>query len=206
MPENIARILLVAATDAEMPKAKLSCVDGLIIGVGMVSACFQLTKVLSNSKYVLVVNIGIAGSFNSQFNIGSVVQVVSDRFTELGVEDHERFIPANEVGLVPMEKLHFETELRAGLLPTANGITVNRVHGSVDTINEVRSQFSPDVESMEGAAVAFVCKQFNIPWVQLRSVSNMVEPRNRAAWNIELALRNLHGVLPEILENITDEA
>jgi futalosine hydrolase len=206
MPENIARILLVAATDAEMSKAKLSCVDGLIIGVGMVSACFQLTKVLSNSKYDLVVNIGIAGSFNSQFNIGSVVQVVSDRLTELGVEDHERFIPADEVGLLPTEKLHFETDLRVGLLPTANGITVNRVHGSVDTINEVRSQFSPDVESMEGAAVAFVCKQFNVPWVQLRAVSNMVEPRNRAAWNIELALRNLHGVLPEILENITDEA
>lgn len=206
MTENVARILLVAATEAEMPAAKLSIADTLILGVGMVSASFQLTKALSNSPYDLVVNIGIAGSFSSQYEIGSVLQVVSDRLVELGVEDRGLFIPADELGLVPVENLYFKTDVRVGSLPTADGITVNRVHGTFEAIEEVRSQFSPDVESMEGAAVAFVCQQFGVPWVQLRAISNKVEPRNRAAWNIPMALKNLHDSLPEVLNRITDEA
>jgi futalosine hydrolase len=45
---------------------------------------------------------------------------------------------------------------------------------------------------MEGAAVAYVCERFDVPWVQIRAISNMVEPRNRSAWDIPLAIKNLH--------------
>lgn len=203
---NTTRILLVAATEAELPKTSFPKVDRLTLGVGMVSAAFELTKALSRSSYSLVINVGIAGSFNTHFPVGSVVQVVSDRLVELGVEDHDVFIPAHEMGLIQKEKIYFETDKRAGSIPEANGVTVNRVHGSVDSILRIRNQFSPDVESMEGAAVAFVCQQFDIPWVQLRAISNVVEPRNRASWNIPLALKNLHATLHKVINKMNDEA
>lgn len=206
MTQNTGRILLVAATKAELPKTQFPKVDNLILGVGMVSASFELTKALSNSSYSLVINVGIAGSFNAQFPVGSVVQVVSDRLVELGADDHDKFIPADEMGLIPKEKLYFETGQRIDSIPIANGMTVNRVHGSTGSIERVRSQFSPDVESMEGAAVAFVCQQFGIPWVQLRAISNLVEPRNRAAWDIPLALKNLHATLDKVINKMNDEA
>ena len=199
------RILLVSATQQEMPVLEHEDVDVLVTGVGMVATTFSLTRKLTGSQYDLVMNVGIAGSFRSQFQLGHVVQVVSDRFAELGVEDHELFIPADKLDLVGTDELLFETNERLGSLQEASGITVNRVHGAQDSIASVNRQFSPDIESMEGAAVAYVCKQFGIPWVQVRAISNRVEPRNRAAWNIPLALENLHVEVRKCIDDLRNE-
>ncbi len=199
------RILLVSATQQEMPVLEREDVDVLVTGVGMVATTFSLTGKLTGSQYDLVMNVGIAGSFRSQFQLGQVVQVVSDRFAELGVEDHEQFIPADKMDLVDTDELLFETNERLGSLQETSGITVNRVHGAQDSIASVNRQFSPDIESMEGAAVAYVCKQFGIPWVQVRAISNRVEPRNRAAWNIPLALENLHVEVRKCIDDLRNE-
>jgi len=45
---------------------------------------------------------------------------------------------------------------------------------------------------MEGAAVFYACKRENIDCLQIRSVSNYVEPRNKENWQIGLAIRNLN--------------
>ena len=55
---------------------------------------------------------------------------------------------------------------------------------------------------MEGAAVAYVAAKQNIAAIQLRSISNMVEPRNRNHWNIQLALQNLNEVLFAFLSSL----
>jgi futalosine hydrolase len=129
--------------------------------------------------------------------------VVSDRFSELGVEDNGRFIPADEMKLAKKEDVFFEAVIRIDSLPEADGITVNRVHGTAESINSVRQQFNPDIESMEGASVAYVCQKFNIPWVQIRSISNKIEPRNRDDWNIPLAIQNLHTEVSKYLEMVS---
>jgi len=200
------KILLVSATQAELPRLHHEAVESLVTGVGMVTTAYSLTRKLSEVKYDFVIDLGIAGSFNSSFGIGSVVQVVSDRIVELGVEDNGRFIPADEMNLVEKEDIYFETPIRVNPLHEAHGITVNRVHGSSDSIENIVGQFNPDLESMEGAAVAFVCKQFGIPWVQIRAISNLVEPRNRDAWNISLAIQNLHFEVLKYIDSLRDEA
>ncbi|MCF8464134.1 MAG: futalosine hydrolase [Flavobacteriales bacterium] len=200
------KILLVAATHAEIVSVDSGQVDSLIAGIGMVATSCFLTRKLMESQYDLVINIGIAGSFNPKLAIGTVVQVVSDRIAELGVEDKGIFIPANELNLVATSELKFDTSLRVDFLQAANGVTVNRVHGSVDSIVKMIDQFNPDVESMEGAAVAYVCEQFGVPWVQIRAISNKVEPRNRDAWNIPLAIKNLHLEVEKYICKQTDEA
>jgi futalosine hydrolase len=200
------RILLVSATQAELPRLHHEAVESLVTGVGMVTTAYSLTRKLSELKYDLVIDIGIAGSFNPSFGIGSVVQVVSDRIVELGVEDNGRFIPADEMNLVTTDDVLFHTKLRVCSLPEAHGITVNRVHGSSDSIENIVGQFNPDVESMEGAAVAYVCKQFGVPWVQIRTISNLVEPRNRDAWDIPMAIQNLHSEVLKYIDSLRDEA
>ena len=47
------------------------------------------------------------------------------------------------------------------------------------------------IESMEGAAFFFVCRQFNLPCLQLRSVSNNVGERDKSKWKMQDALQNL---------------
>jgi futalosine hydrolase len=87
-------------------------------------------------------------------------------------------------------------------LPKVNGITVNMVHGNEDSIAKVFQLFHPITESMEGAAFLYACRMENIPCLQLRSISNYVEKRNREAWNIPLALQNLHKTIFSIYETI----
>ena len=61
-------------------------VEYLITGVGIPATIFQLTKKLSNNPFDLVINAGIAGAFNRAIELGSVWEVVEDRFADIGVE------------------------------------------------------------------------------------------------------------------------
>jgi futalosine hydrolase len=55
---------------------------------------------------------------------------------------------------------------------------------------------------MEGAAFAYVCAKMKVNAIQIRSISNQVEPRNRNNWNIPLAIKNLNEVLGSLCEEI----
>lgn len=211
MTENPTRILIVAATSGELPDLALLSVprlkvETLVTGVGMVATTFTLTRKLSESTFDLVLNVGIAGSFSEDIAIGEVVQVLTDRLVELGAEDHDKFLPADKMNLVETKDLLFISEVPIDTLVGAAGITVNRVHGNTASIEKVKEQFNPDVESMEGAAVGFVCSKLKIPWVQIRSISNKVEPRNKANWNIPLAIQNLHREVMVYVQKLNDEA
>ena len=160
---NPTSILIVAATENELPNLEEFPnlkIDSLATGVGMVATTFQLTQKLTQNKYDLVVNVGIAGAFSESLEIGSVVQISSDRLAEFGAEDHDKFLPADEMKLISKTDLEFITDVQISGLPTASGATVNRVHGNAESIAKIRKQFNPDVESMEGAAVGFVL--FNV--------------------------------------------
>ena len=71
--------------------------------------------------------------------------------------------------------------------------------GNTTTIKKIKNRLSPDIETMEGAAVFRVCNDFNIPCMQIRSVSNFVGERNKKNWNIDLAVKNLNLYLKVIL-------
>jgi futalosine hydrolase len=73
-------------------------------------------------------------------------------------------------------------------LRAVEGITVNTVHGNQSSIACVTSRFSPQVESMEGAAFMYACLVHGIPFAQIRAVSNIVETRNRDSWKLREAI------------------
>jgi futalosine hydrolase len=205
------KVLIVAATDMELSAVRKqvslmterSDIHFLVTGVGMVNTCFALTQyLLENEPPQLILNLGIAGSFHSVHAIGDVVQVVADRFSELGAEDRNSFLPADKMGLVRSDEITFNTDIRVEALNSASGITVNTVHGSEASIERIRGLFNPDIESMEGAAVAYVAKKFKLPWIQLRAISNRVEARNREAWDIPVALKNLSSTAIKILPEL----
>lgn len=197
------KLLIVAATKQEVEplfKEGLELTikpDILITGVGMVATTFHLTKALSAKKYDGAINLGICGSFNRSIKMGEVVNITEDVFSELGAEDGDDFLPLNDIKIAEREDvfLHAKKEVDfAGIegIKKVKGITVNTVHGNEQSIAKVVSRFHSDVESMEGAAFFYACNQFNIPALQLRAVSNYVEKRNTADWNIPLAIKNLN--------------
>ncbi|MNN79007.1 hypothetical protein D3C81_1956130 [compost metagenome] len=55
---------------------------------------------------------------------------------------------------------------------------------------------------MEGAAVFLAATETQTQTIQIRGISNYVEKRNRATWNIPLAIQNSNAVLFQILSEI----
>src|SRR3978361_1484165 len=64
----------------------------LITGAGMVPTAFALARHLPHNVYHLVINLGIAGSFDRNIKLGDVVEITEDTLSELGAEDDTRFI------------------------------------------------------------------------------------------------------------------
>ena len=191
------KILLVSATDLEIEKERFSDFEILITGIGMLNTSISLTQRLSSGKYDLLINIGVAGSFNPELNIGDVVEVVEEKISELGFEDGESFSEFNEFNL----KNVFENKSKTDLL-RVRSITVNRVHGNKRSITEIINRLNPDIENMEGAAFFQVCNTFNVPCIQIRAISNKVEHRNKDNWNLPLAIKNLNNKVEEIIAEL----
>ncbi len=186
----------------QLTKAKI---DVLITGVGMVATAFALGGQLANASYDLAINLGIAGSLDRSIALGEVVEVTDDTFIELGAEDDECFITLDELGF---GGTRFGTATRLSNYTTdrsirqTTGITVNRVHGNERSIESLRQLTSAQSESMEGAAFFYACEQAQLPALQIRAVSNYVEKRDRNAWKIGLAVKELNTFAVELLERI----
>ena len=191
------KILLVAATNQEINNDLFSSKDILITGVGMMNTCLNLVNKLSDTNYDLVINMGVAGSFNSEIKIGDVVEVVEDIFSEIGFEDGDIFSEFTNFEI----KNTFVIEGRTNL-KKVKGITVNTVHGNQNSIDEIVSRVNPDIESMEGASVFMVCNNFNVTCIQIRSISNKVEKRNTENWNLTLAIENLNSTVKQLISEL----
>jgi futalosine hydrolase len=235
MDSTVNKILIVSATDKEinlltqkvsnMQKAGYwlhSCnflnlrIDLLNCGVGLPSAIYRLTSLLHREKYDMVIHPGIAGSFRDDLKIGTVVQVVAEEFGDLGINDNDEFHTLFEMGNTDQGSAPFsggrlvnnfdsqKFQSLAGLLKV-KGITVNTASGNDRDIEKRKSKFSADIETMEGAGIFYVCLLQNIPFIEIRSISNKVEPRNIKNWNVPLALLNLSDTLIKILEEINNK-
>ncbi len=184
----------------------------LITGVGLPLTAYALGKVLALEEWSLVVNAGVAGSLSEKYSPGDVVQVVTEAFADLGVEEADgSFTSVSELGLIapgqpPFSeggKLENEAGKAFNFLPVAHGISVNKVHGHQPSIADVKRRFpEAEVETMEGAAFFYACLLEKRPFIQIRSISNKVEPRNREAWEMEKALDALNTALIALLQSL----
>lgn len=185
-------------------------IELLVTGVGMVATAFWSATALARTPYDFALNLGLCGAFDRTLPLGAVVHVVSDRLSELGAEDGDAFLTLSELGLMRPDEHPFRggaivneplpaiDALRR--LPAVSAITVNTVHGRAASIDDAARRFAPQVESMEGAAFMYACALGAVPYAQVRAVSNFVEPRNRAAWQIGPAIAALSAAALEILE------
>ena len=79
----------------------------------------------------------------------------------------------------------------AAFFPNAVGVTVQTFSSNPQKVETVHSKFSPQIESMEGAAFYYVCIWEHLPALELRSISNEVGERDRTKWDASKALKAL---------------
>ncbi len=211
-----ADILRKIAVSDESGKKLISgnCIfEPLVTGVGSMATVWAVTHWFSlNPKPDLAINSGIAGSFREDIRIGEVVLPVSDCFADAGVEAEDGFLTLAEAGLENPDKFPFAggrittgnrfIDKASERLRTVDAISVNTATGALSTRHRLVSKFDPDIETMEGAAFFYVCKRIDVPFMAFRSVSNMVEARDKSRWNIPLALDNLATELQHFILNI----
>lgn len=172
----------------------------LCTGVGMTATAYQLGKIFAAHSFDLAVNIGLGGSLDADLHLGTAVEVVSEEWGDTGAENHDHFMSLAELGLWPANQFPFVDGLLhasrpdawASSLPRLAGTTVNTVHGNAGHIEAFKRRSAAQVETMEGGAFFFACLMAGVPSLQIRAISNYVEPRNRENWQIREALDALH--------------
>ena len=210
------QILFVAATEPEIAPflKKQPAADFLITGVGCPAAIYHLTKRLQQIDYDLVIQAGIAGSFAESLNAGAVVLVSRDNFADVGISEKNEFHTIFEKGLANENSFPFtEGWLRNDAvmmdqfqLQKVTAITVNTVTDSEMQISQHVSKFNPEIETMEGAALHYICLNETIPFIQLRSISNYVGERDKGKWKMKEAIGNLNEELLRIVDKLTGKA
>jgi len=220
-------ILFLFATEAEAGALRHSgapassvntrfTVSSLVSGVGSVSTAWHFKNYLcAGNRPDLVINAGIAGSFRETLTPGAVVMPVSDIFADLGMEDENGFRHLSSTSLLNTGSYPFSgekllcrnryTEKLSVIFKPADAITVNTVTGTEESVQRLRRLYDPDIETMEGAAVFYVCAMEKIPCVALRSVSNYAGPRSKGKWDTDKALKSLSDALNELLMIIPQE-
>lgn len=195
------KLLLVSATQLEVHEYLMSAPhhDVLISGVGLAAATFEITNQLNHHHYDLVIQAGVAGAFEqSGLQPGDIVTVKKDAFGDCGVYENEKIVSLQEAGLSSEKEWLVNSNdkaLRLLDVPQVKAITVNTLSDNINYISALQKRWQPDVESMEGAALHFVCQKKHIPFLQVRSISNMVGQRNKAEWRLGTAVANLNQVL-----------
>ncbi|MEH6304739.1 futalosine hydrolase [Olivibacter sp. CPCC 100613] len=199
----MTKCLIVAATATEIGpfmqslEGKKEKPDILVTGVGMVATAFALGRKLNNKAYDFAINVGVCGSFSKNIPLGELVFIERDVFYELGAEDDQHFIPIDELGFgkAAFQAIRGFPKDLVSPFRQVRGLTVNSVHGNDRSIEQALERAQAEAESMEGAAFYYACEQVGLPCVQIRSISNYVEKRNRDGWQMGLAVKNLNDWL-----------
>ncbi len=207
------QILLIAATpfEIELFINTYKNVDILITGVGTPATIYHLQKRLQQAEYDLVIQAGIAGAFSSDLQLGQTVLVKQDTFGDIGAEEKRIYTPFFNTGLINGQEFPYannwlinssEGLFKHSELKWVKGITVNKVSDSFLQKLQLTDTFDPQIESMEGAALHFVCLQEEISFIQIRSISNYVGERDKSKWKMKEAIENLNIELTQLIKQL----
>jgi len=186
-------------------------IDVLITGIGLTATSYHLTKQISLKRPDLVIQAGVAGCFNKQLSLGTVVVVKQDSIADESVVELKKLRTLFDLKLLPQNRYPFKkgwlvnsntTLMKKNKLEAVKGISVNQITGSRQMIRFYQERFDPVIESMEGAAMHYVCLMEKIPFLQIRSVSNYIGERNKKNWNMKESIDNLNTELIKLISKI----
>lgn len=189
----------------------------LVTGVGPIAAAASLgaflgSKVNFEKELSGVIGVGIAGSFDlSALPLCSLALVGREICPEFGLVrgygvheiDHRGIgLPQDIFDSQPVfESLDFgppsEALAQMGLRPTENlppvvsSLTVLGATCFPERALELHKYYGASLENMEGFAFGLCCRRFQLPFVEIRAVSNLVGLASKREWDLKGALAAL---------------
>ena len=185
-------VVTAVAAEAEAVRAGADLAHVVVepVGVGPAAAAAGTARLLAGGRYRAVVSAGIAGGFAGRAPVGATVLGARSIAADLGAETPDGFLTVDELGfgrsVQPVDPV-----LLAGLtaaLPEAiagDVLTLSTVTGTAATAGRLAARFPAAVaEAMEGYGVAVAAAAAGVPFAELRTISNPIGPRDRAAWRL----------------------
>jgi futalosine hydrolase len=182
-----------------------------VTGIGSLLTSYHLTKFVQKHKPDYLIQAGVAGSFTDKFKRGQVVMVKDEILGDLGVHENDNFKDVFDLGLMDVSAYSFsnkrlvnphlrEWENRG--LPAARGLTMNQISSDPKLIERLIVKYGCEIESLEGAAFHFLCLEEQVPFIQLRAISNVVGERNKNNWKMKEAIGNLNEKLITLIKDL----
>jgi futalosine hydrolase len=209
------QIAIVSATDFEQnlfdfnALQKQHSVKFYTHGIGLMLSTFHLSEIVK-SKPDLIIQCGLAGTYQYHLKIGETVIVENEILGDTGAQDHMDQLDLFDMQLMNVNEFPFSNSMLKNeyvthlntSLKKVTGLTVNLSSGNASTIELRKKKYNADIETMEGAVLHYVCLQKEIPHIQFRAISNLVEPRNKDNWKIKEAIESYTLAITEFIHQI----
>ncbi|BCJ43966.1 hypothetical protein GCM10010168_67690 [Actinoplanes ianthinogenes] len=174
------------------------------VGVGPAAAAAGTARLLAQRAYRAVLSVGIAGGFAGRADVGGTVLGTRTIAADLGAESPAGFLPIEDLGFGSSVLTVDPILLKAltDALPhamTGDILTLSTVTGTAETTARLAARFPDAVaEAMEGYGVAIAAAGAGLPFAELRTISNPIGPRDRAAWRLADAFAALRAAAPAL--------
>lgn len=219
--------LITAATKYEMQPflalCKLPDMQNLLTGIGPVETAVRLCTWLNEYGKGIkgVINFGVGGAYVQPGgkngpglldiciaerevigDLGVCLQDGLERFTDEELKVPDSFAVSSDLLAKTREILVQEG------VPCYFGtfVTVNCASGTARRGDMLARQHGGLCENMEGAAVARVCREFTVPWLEIRCISNMVEDRDTTKWQLKKACFRSAEVTAAVVRQLVKNA
>lgn len=148
-----------------------------ISGIGKINASIASILAFENFNINRVVISGVAGAYpSSGLDIGDIAvaekEIEADQGLLINCENNKSsfiFIDSQEIPLYIPNPFQ---NLKKGIF-----LTVSACTGNLKRADFLEKKFNAICENMEGAAIARVAQLYNIPVIEIRSISNLVTDR-----------------------------
>lgn len=176
-------------------------------GIGKINAAAATAVMIERHQPQLVINTGCAGAYiGSGLAVGDLVTASEEVLADEGVIVEEGWKDLRYMSLPTLESggrpcfntiaLSRPASDKAMQLADYHGIflmrgrfaTVSTCSGTVLRGQELSRHWNVIAENMEGAAVAQVCRRYELDCLEIRGISNLVEERDLKKWEIRRAV------------------
>ncbi len=197
----------------------LLCVSGM----GKVNAAHGATLLLTQYKPEALLVFGIGGAYpSSGARIGDIAIAKEEIAGDEGVLTRDGFKDTQYIGIPllktatstffsaypaaeslvkrSLESLHAHLAAGKNTVHVGPFVTLSTCTGTAARARELEERYHGLCENMEGAAAAQVAELHGVPWLEVRSISNLVEDRDVTKWNIPQAAQAAQKAVLHIVE------
>lgn len=176
-------------------------------GIGSANAAASCALLLHVLKPTAVIVCGCGGAYTgSGLKVGDLALARTEIYADTGAITPDGFLSMQDLHLPLLKRgesryynsfpvcsdLTSHAAVHLGRFAAHRGISLGEgtfasvatCSGTDSRAKRMQGATAGICENMEGAAVAHMCCMFDTPFVEMRAISNMVETRNMASWDL----------------------